>query len=89
MVEIQHGDFTKTGQTRMHSSRMRTASSLPYRGSLSGGLCPGVLCRGFSVWGSLSGASLSWRPPGQRPPCGQTDTCENITLPETSFASGN
>ena len=22
-------------------------------------------------------------------PCGQTDTCENITLPQTSFAGGN
>ena len=24
----------------------------------------------------------------QRPPCGMTDTCENITLPQTSFAGG-
>ena len=23
------------------------------------------------------------------PPCGQTHTCENITLPQTSFAGGN
>ena len=22
-------------------------------------------------------------------PCGQTDTCKNITLPQTSFADGN
>ena len=40
------------------------------------------------------------RPPGQRPswteiprqrspPCGQTDACENITLPQTLFAGGN
>ena len=48
--------------TRMHSSMMHTACSLPYRGSLSrerslsrGGLCPGNLCPG----GSLSRGSLS------------------------------
>ena len=28
----------------------------------------------------------SYRDP---PPCGQTDTCKNITLPQTSFAGGN
>ena len=30
------------------------------------------------------------RPPLDRdpPPCGQTDTCEYITLPQTSFAGG-
>ena len=28
-------------------------------------------------------------PRGRHPPCGQTDTCENITLPQTSFADGN
>ena len=54
--------------TRMHSSRMRTAHSLPYggvsvwgvsvwgvsvRGSLSGGLCPGGLCLGVSVQGGF------------------------------------
>ena len=150
----------------MHSSRMRTALSLPYRGicvqggslsrgSLSkggfcsGGLCPGGLCPGVSVWGvsvwgvwgllyivikcndcqilsfsiflqsdqmackggiyvtnlcnygggSLSrGFSLSGGgglcPGGisvrETPsPCGQTNTCEIITLPQTSFAGGN
>ena len=26
---------------------------------------------------------------GQTPPRGQTDACENITLPQTSFADGN
>ena len=25
----------------------------------------------------------------ERPLCGQTDACENITLPQTSFAGGN
>ena len=25
-------------------------------------------------------------PPGQRPPHGQTEACENITLPQTLFA---
>ena len=27
--------------------------------------------------------------PGMPPPCGQTDTCKLITLPQTSFAGGN
>ena len=52
----------------MHSSRMRTTHSLPYRGEVWGrGLCPGVrlsqggLCGG---WGSLLG-----RPPDRDPPC--------------------
>ena len=26
--------------------------------------------------------------PGQDPPCGQTDTCKHITLPQNSFAGG-
>ena len=28
------------------------------------------------------------RPPGCGSPCGQTNTCENITLPQTSFSGG-
>ena len=28
------------------------------------------------------------RTPGSRPPCGQTNTCENITLQQTLFADG-
>ena len=47
---------------------------------LEGSLCQGGLCPG----GSLSARCLSGRPP---PPCGQTDTCEIITLLQTSFAS--
>ena len=48
--------------TRMHSSRMRTARSLPYGGSLlGGGAWPGgSLSRGVSVWGVPGqGGSLS------------------------------
>ena len=46
--------------------------------SVQGGLCQG----GVSVQGGLfQGDPLS--------PCGQTDTRENITLPQTSFAGGN
>ena len=42
-----------------------------------GCLCPGeCLCLGVSVR----------EPP---PSCGQTDACENITLPQISFAGGN
>ena len=63
----------KSCQTRMHS-RMRTASSIPYGWGAS--LCPGGLCPGGSV---------SRRPS----PRGQTDVCEIITFPQTSFAGGN
>ena len=76
---------------------MCTNHSLLYRGSLSrvvsvwgvsvqgvsvqivsvhGGLCPEESLSGGSLFGGLC----------QVDPCGQTDTCENITLPETSFA---
>ena len=62
---------------RMHSSRMRTARSLPY-GGISMTETPPL--------------DLPWRdcPPRQSlrppPPCGQTDTCENITF--TNFVCG-
>ena len=59
----------------MHSSRLRTARSLPYRGV--------SVKRG---WAGLSGGVLSQV---DRPPRGQTDACENITLPQTSFAGGD
>ena len=81
----------------MHSSRMCTAHSLPYGGSLSGGggevsvhggLCPeGSLTRGVSVQGiSVQEESLSGRPPS--PVNRMTDRCKNITLPQTLFAGG-
>ena len=69
--------------TRIHSSRMHTARSLPYRGDVS--VRGGSLSRG---WGSLSGRPL----PGQRlpPPVNRmTDASKNITLPQSSFAGGN
>ena len=79
----------------MHSSRMRTGRSLPYKGvsvqgvSLSrGGLCSGwgSLSRGYLSGGSLSGAgSLSRRPPVNR----MTYRCKNITLPKTCTDSMN
>ena len=50
-------------------------------------LCPGgSLSRGVSVQGVsvLLGDSLSGRLP---PLCGQTDACENITLPQTIFTT--
>ena len=52
---------------------MRAARPLLY---VEGGVCPGG-----GVGGSLSGRTPS--------PCGQTDTCEIITLPQTSFAGDN
>ena len=36
------------------------------------------------------GVSVGETPLNREPlPCGQTDTCENITLPQTTFADGN
>ena len=59
---------------------MRTAHSLPCGVFLS----RGVLCQRE---GSLSGGSVSERTP---PPMNRMiDTCENITLPQTTFAFGN
>ena len=70
--------------TRIHSSRMRTVrcSSHPGRGgrvSAQGGVYPGgvspvgrCLPRGVSAWQGVYTSS----------PCGQTDTCENITFPQ-------
>ena len=77
----------------MHSSRMRAASPLPYWGfpfrgvsvgvfSVQWGLCPrGSLPRGVS----LTETSLDEDPPPpdrdqDSSPCGQIDTCENITF---------
>ena len=59
--------------TRMHSSRMRTGRSLPY----------------------LGGSPWTENPPSRqevtsyRDPPLWTDACENITLPQISFAGGN
>ena len=74
--------LSEIDRTRMHSSRMCTTCSLPYRavsvqeglclvGSLSrGGLCLGGLCLGgLCPRGYLSsGVSVQGNPPGQRPP---------------------
>ena len=54
------GKKEKEWLTRMHSSRMRTARSLPYGGSLfREGLCPwrGLCSGGFCLGVSLSGGS--------------------------------
>ena len=58
-------EVPRTDNMWFHSSRMHTACSLLYRGSSD-----------RDTW--IPGQ----RPPGQRPrpPCGQTDTCENITF---------
>ena len=64
---------SKSEQTRIHYSGMRTAPTLPYRsGSLSG---RGVsVLGGVSLQGSLSGGSLSGRP--------------SPLLPQTLFVGG-
>ena len=46
-----------------------------------GGVCPGVSARGVHTPRPLHA--------GIHTPREQTDTCENITLPEISFAGGN
>ena len=81
-ILVVYGVFTmemtkSKADTRMHSSRIRTASSLPYGGGVSvreGGLC-----------------MMSFLSPLDRDPPQQnalTHACENITLPQTSFAGG-
>ena len=64
---------------------MLTDRFLPYGGSLSREEVSirGSLSRGVSV----QGVSVSVKETPS--PCGQTDACENITLPNTSFAGGN
>ena len=73
--------FPKNYQTRKHSTMMLTA------------------CSSTVIGGGLSVTETSWTetPPGQRPPWietppplprGQTNTCENITLSQISFAGG-
>ena len=72
---------------------MRTACSLPYTG----------VCLRDPLDRDLPPPGDRDLPPGQRPPChvtcgacwdrdltpcGQTDTCGHITLPQTSFAGG-
>ena len=67
---------------------MRTARSLPYEG---GGLCPREsLCpRGLCPGGLCPRGSLSTRVSVREThPRGQTDTCDIIALPQTSYAGG-
>ena len=60
----------------MHSSRMRNSrfSGRLYRGGGDGGV---------GLW--VTGVFTT---PLSPHPCGQTNTSENITLPQTSFAGG-
>ena len=52
--------------------------AFPVQGGVSlGGVCPG---------GCLPGAGVSQHAMGQTSPCGQADTCENITF--TNFVCG-
>ena len=78
--------------TRMHSSGMRTARLLTVSkhalhgglpgdvcawGCLPGGVCPWGVCWGVSASG-LGGCIPACN--GADPPCGQADTCEDITF---------
>ena len=64
--------------SRMHSSRMRTAR---FRGCLPGGVCP----VGCVYLGGVCLGGVHPSPPVNR----MTDSCKNITLPQTSFVGGN
>ena len=69
-LEIQVTPFV----TRMHSSRMRTARSLPYRGCLCwGGSRPprAETPRQRPPWTETPWSCDLWRMLGQRPPCEQ------------------
>ena len=81
-------------QTRMHSSRIRTARSLPYRGGSLSGRPP---LKGTwdqrqtpleGTWDQAARQEVtSYRPPPQKKPR-MTHASKNVTLPQTSFASG-
>ena len=46
----------------------------------AGGDCLGVTALGVTAWGVFAQGGVSQHAMGQTPPCGQTDTCENITF---------
>ena len=54
------------------------------------GTAQGVGLPGGEGWAVsvLGGVCLGVRGGGLPPPCGQTDACENVILPQTSFAGG-
>ena len=82
LLAIVEWQFQTNEKTRMHSSRMRTARSLTVSRiiRLGGGLPnPPVL------WMRTSPTSPPYPPWTE----GMTQACENITLPQTSFAGGN
>ena len=84
-------DITSNYQPRMHSSRMRTVRwsvrlgagglpwghvclwGLPREGVCLGGVCPGECLPRGSAQGCLPRGCTP-------PPCGQTNTCKNITF---------
>ena len=81
----------------MHSSRMRTTRSLTacHGGHAWQGTCMAVghawqgacMAVGHAWQGGMHGGVLAWQ--ACSPVNRMTDTCENITLPQTSFAGGN
>ena len=75
--------------TSMHSSRMRTVRCSSDLGGGRGGAGGGgiSLAEGWSPWqGGVSQHALEADPPLVDR---MTDTCKNITLPQTSFVGGN
>ena len=82
--------YKKHFKTRLHSNRMRTARALT--------LSPSMLCAGRGAWSGgcmVRGGAWSWGVVSQHalrqtPPVNRmTNSCKNITLPQTSFAGGN
>ena len=61
---------------------------------VSGGVSPGGVCvpRGCMSPGGVCPQGVCEAHPWTQSeplPCGQTNSCENITLPQTSFSGGN
>ena len=95
---LGHSSVNLSWKTRMHSSRMRTSH---FSSHLYVGVCLLLVRRG--VYASGYGGCVyhhitfttppfttpSPHPPFHHTPCEQTNTCENITLPQTSSAGGN
>ena len=76
----------------MHTARFSDSGGSPYRDTPGQRPPEGTWDQGQrppleGTWDQTARQEVtSYRDP---PPCGQTDTCENITLPQTLFAGGN
>ena len=99
MYPIDNDDDNRHSQTRKHSSRMHTDRS----SDSGGGLCSEapwteILQKEHGTrdrdpprrnmgLGNQAESDIIQRPPP--PHCGEANTCEDITLAQTSFVGGN